>query len=118
MAKAAKPAGKKPGGKKTMTKSAFVAHLADKVGITKKQVDAVLAEIIEVVKKEVVAPPKGAGKFVLPGLCRVTLTHKEAQPGGEKKINRLTGQEYITKPKAAQNVVKLRPVKALKDALK
>ena len=61
---------------------------------------------------------KGPGKFVFPGLCRVTVTHKEAVPGGEKKINRLTGQEYITKPKPAHNVVKMRPVKALKEALK
>jgi nucleoid DNA-binding protein len=119
MAKAAKPAapaGKKPAGKKTMTKSQFVAHLADKGGITKKQVDAVLTEIIEVIKGQV--STKGPGKFVFPGLCRVTVTHKEAQPGGVKKINRLTGQEYETKPKPAHNVVKLRPVKALKDALK
>ena len=116
MAKAAKPGAKKSCGKKTMTKSALVAHLAEKSGITKKQVDAVLNEVIEVIKKEVSA--KGPGKFVLPGLCRVTVTHKEAQPGGETKINRLTNQEYVTKPRPAHNVVKLRPVKALKDALK
>jgi nucleoid DNA-binding protein len=116
MGKAPKPAGKKPAGKKTMTKSAFVAHLADKAQISKKQVDAVLNEVIEVIKGQV--STKGPGKFVFPGLCRVTVTHKPAQPGGEKKINRLTGAEYITKPKPAHNVVKLRPVKALKDALK
>jgi len=116
MAKAAKPGAKKPGGKKTMTKSQFVAHLAEKAGITKKQVDGILTEIIEVVKTQV--GPKGAGKFVFPGLCRVTVTHKEAVPGGEKKINRLTGQEYITKPKPAHNVVRLRPVKQLKEQLK
>src|SRR5215471_10649313 len=62
MAKAAKPAAKKPGGKKTLTKSQFVAHLAEKAGITKKQVDGILTEIIEVVKTQV--GPKGAGKFV------------------------------------------------------
>ena len=98
-----------------MTKSQFVAHLADKGGITKKQVDAVLAQIIDVIKEQVGS--KGPGKFVFPGLCRVTLTHKAEVKGGEKKINRLDGKEYITKFKAAHYVVKLRPVKALKDAL-
>ena len=49
MAKAAaKPAAKKAAApKKAMTKSAFVAHLATKAEITKKQVDVVLDEIIE-----------------------------------------------------------------------
>ncbi len=116
MAKAAKPAGKKSGGKKTMTKSQFVAHLADKTGITKKQVDSVLTEIIDTITNQVSS--KGPGKFVFPGLCRVTVTHKPAVKGGETKINRLTGAEYVTKDKPAYNQVKLRPVKALKDALK
>jgi nucleoid DNA-binding protein len=116
MAKAAKSGNaKKSAGKKAMTKSQLIAHLADKAGITKKQVDAVLTEILEVVKAQV--GPKGPGKFVFPGLCRVTVTRKEAVPGGEKKINRLTGQEYITKPKPAYNRVNVRPVKALKTAL-
>jgi len=118
MAKApAKPAAKKAAApKKAMTKSQFVAHLATKAGITKKDVDVVLDEIIEVIKGEV--STKGPGKFVFPNLCRVTVTRKDAVKGGEKKINRLTGAEYVTKPKPAYNQVKLRPVKALKDALK
>ena len=116
MAKNAKPAGtKKPGGKKTMTKSQFIAHLADKAQISKKQADTVVTEILEVVKHQVGA--KGPGKFVFPGLCRITVTHKPAQPGGETKVNRLTGQTYVTKPKPAYNRVNVRPVKALKTAL-
>jgi nucleoid DNA-binding protein len=116
MAKAQNAAAKKAASKKAMTKSQFVAHLADKAGITKKQVDAVLTEIIEVIKSQV--STKGPGKFVFPNLCRVTVTRKPAVKGGEKKINRLTGEEYVTKDKPAYNQVKLRPVKALKDALK
>lgn len=114
MAKASKPAAKKAAGKKTMTKSQFVAHLAEKAEITKKQVDAVLDEIVATVEREV----KGKDKFVFPGLFRVTLTRKPAVKGGEKKINRLTGAEYTTKDKPAYNQVKLRPVKQLKDSLK
>ncbi len=118
MAKAAaKPAAKKSAApKKAMTKSQFVAHLSEKAAITKKQVDSVLDEIIEVIKGQVAKG--GPGKFVFPNLCRVTVTRKDAVKGGEKKINRLTGAEYVTKDKPAYNQVKLRPVKALKDALK
>ena len=116
MAKAAKPMGKKPGGKKAMTKSQFVAHLADKAGVTKKQIDSILTEIVEVIKQEV--GTKGAGKFVFPGIARITVTRKDAVKGGEKKINRLTGAEYVTKDKPAYRKVSILPVKALKEALK
>jgi nucleoid DNA-binding protein len=111
MAKAAKPAGKKPGGKKAMTKSQFIGHLADKAEVTKKQVDTILTEIVEVIKKEV--GPSGPKKFVFPGLARFVLKQKAAVKGGERKINPLTKTEYITKDKPAQNIIRARPVKAL-----
>jgi len=112
MAKAAK-AGAKKAGKKTMTKSQFVTHLADKSGLTKKQVDALLTEIVTTVTDQL----KGAGKFVFPGLARMTRTYVEAKKGGEKKINPLTKTEYITKDKPAHYRVKLNPIKAIKTAL-
>src|SRR6476620_5441742 len=111
MAKAAKPAGKKSSGKKAMTKSQFIGHRADKAGITKKQVDTILGEIVDVIRKEV--GPNGPKKFVFPGLARFTLKQKPAVKGGERKINPLTKTEYITKDKPAQNVIRARPVKAL-----
>jgi nucleoid DNA-binding protein len=111
MAKVAKPAGKKSSAKKAMTKSQFVGHLADKAGVTKKQVDAILNEIVEVVKSQV--GPNGPKKFVFPGLARFVLKQKPAVKGGERKINPLTKTEYITKDKPAQNVIRARPVKAL-----
>ena len=101
--------------KKQMTKSALLAHLAEKAKIKKPEVQAVLDEIIELIKKEVAED--GPGKFVLPGLCRVTVTRKDAVKGGETKKNRLTGADFVTKDKPAYNQVKLRPVKALKTAL-
>jgi nucleoid DNA-binding protein len=112
MAKAAKSGGKKAA-KKAMTKSQFVAHLADKSQLTKKQIDALLVEIVATVTDQL----KGAGKFVFPGLARLTRTHVEAKKGGEKKINPLTGKEYETKDKPAHHKVRLNPIKAFKTAL-
>ena len=109
MAKAAKASGKK-----ALTKSAFVAHVAEKAGITKKQVEAVLDEVVDVVKMQLT---KGAGKFVFPGLARMTLIKVKAKKGGEKKTNPLNGQEYVTKDKPAYNKVNIRPIKAIKTAL-
>jgi nucleoid DNA-binding protein len=112
MAKAAKSGGKKSG-KKTMTKSQFVAHLADKQGLTKKQIDALLTEIVDTITDQL----KSSGKFVFPGLARLTRTHVPAKKGGEKKINPLTKTEYITKDKPEHHKVRINPIKAMKTAL-
>jgi nucleoid DNA-binding protein len=114
MAKATKPM--KKAEKKTLTKSQFIAHVAEKTELTKKQVDAVMNEIIETVKMQLGS--KGPGKFVFPGLARLTLTRKDAVKGGVTKINRLTGKEYVTKDKPARNIVKIRPIKAIQESLK
>lgn len=117
MAKAAKAAAKKPAvEKKALTKSQLIAYLAEKTELSKKQVDSVLNEIIEAIKVQLGG--KGPGKFVFPGLARMTLTKREGVKGGVTKINRLTGKEYITKDKPAYNQVKIRPIKAIKEALK
>lgn len=102
--------------KKAMTKSAFLAEVAEKTELTKKQVEAVITEMIETIKGEL--GNKGPGKIVVPGLARVTVTKVKAVKGGEKKINPLTKTEYITKDKPAHNKVRINPIKALKEALK
>jgi nucleoid DNA-binding protein len=112
MAKAAKPGAKK-GKSKTMTKSQFVATIAEKSELSKKQVDAILTEIVTLVTDQL----KGSGKFVFPGLARMTRTHVPAKTGGEKKINPLTKTEYITKDKPAHYKVRINPIKAFKTAL-
>lgn len=116
MAKAAKPAPKKAAEKKALTKSQLIAHLAEKTQISKKDVDSLMNEIIETIKGQL--GTKGPGKFVFPGLARITLTRRDGVKGGVTKINRLTGKEYVTKDKPAFNQVKIRPIKAIKEALK
>ena len=118
MAKAAKSAGKgtKSGGKKSLTKSQLLTHLADKTKLTKKQVESVIDEVIDTIKAQL--GPKGPGKFVMPGLARMSLIRVKEKKGGEKKINPLNGKEYTTKDKPAYNKVNIRPMKALKEALK
>lgn len=110
MAKA--PAGKPA--KKAMTKSAFVAELAEKTELSKKQIDAVLEGIVEIVQAQL--KQKNA-KFTLPGLARLSVTKKAAVKGGVEKTNPLNGQKYVTKDKPASVQVRMRPIKALKEAL-
>jgi nucleoid DNA-binding protein len=102
--------------KKALTKSAFLAELADKTELTKKQVDGVLTSIVEMVQRELSG--KGAGKLVIPGLARMSVTKVKAVKGGVEKKNPLNGQMYITKDKPAYNKVRVSPIKALKESLK
>ena len=119
-AKAA-PGGKAAGGKKkapakkALTKSQLVGQLAEKTELSKKQVEAVLDAIVEAVTTEL--GKGGPGKFVFPGLARMSLSEVAARAGGEKKVNPLNGKEYETKPRPAFNKVNIRPIKAIKAAL-
>jgi hypothetical protein len=60
---------------------------------------------------------KGAGVFVLPGLMKVTVVQKPAV-AAHKGINPFTKLEQMFKAKPARKVVKVRPLKGLKDAVK
>mgnify|MGYP000544289688 CR=1 FL=1 len=55
-----------------------------------------------------------AGTFTLPGLCKVKVRRKKATKA-RKGINPFTGEETMFKAKPARNVVKIRPLKNLKD---
>jgi DNA-binding protein HU-beta len=83
-----------------------VSHLADKSGITKKQVAGLLDEVQSLAVKEA----RKNGAFVLPGVGKVVLSNRKARMGR----NPQTG-EPIKIP--ARRVVKIRVAKVLKDAI-
>ena len=60
---------------------------------------------------------KGPGVFAVPGLMKITVQHKPATKP-RKGINPFTGQEMMFKAKPARNVVRIRPLKSLKDMVK
>ncbi|MDY3556495.1 HU family DNA-binding protein [Gemmata sp. JC717] len=114
-AKPAAKAAKKAVSKKALTKSQLVAHLSEKTELSKKQVEGVLDAIVDAVTAQL--GPNGPGKFVFPGLARMSLSQVAARAGGQKKINPLNGKEYITEARPAYNKVNIRPIKAIKAAL-
>ncbi|MDY3562566.1 HU family DNA-binding protein [Gemmata sp. JC673] len=114
-AKPAAKAAKKAVSKKALTKSQLVAHLSEKTELSKKQVEGVLDAIVDAVTAQL--GPNGPGKFVFPGLARMSLSQVAARAGGQKKINPLNGKEYTTEARPAYNKVNIRPIKAIKAAL-
>lgn len=94
-----------------MAKSALLQHIATNTGLARKQVAQVFEELTAAVAAHV--NKKSKGQFVMPGLFKITVVRKPAQKGGKKVM--MMGKEVITKSKPARNVVRIRPLKKLKD---
>ncbi|MBM81956.1 MAG: DNA-binding protein [Planctomycetaceae bacterium] len=97
---------------KPMTKSEILNALAESSGLSRKEVTAVLDGLSDLIAKNI--GKKGPGVFNLPGLMKITSVHKPATKA-RKGINPFTGEETMFKAKPATNVVKVRPLKGLKD---
>lgn len=98
---------------KPPTKTEIYASIADTTGLTKKQVGEVFEALEGIIEKSLTG--RGAPKmFSLPGMCKITVQHKPATKEREG-INPFTGEPTIFKAKPAKNVVKIRPLKKLKD---
>ena len=97
---------------KPPSKTEIYASIADTTGLSKRDVSAVFDALNEQIKK---ALSRGGSKtFAMPGLCKIVVQHKPATKE-RKGINPFTKEETIFKAKPARNVVKIRPLKKLKD---
>ena len=102
---------KKPSSK-PMSKSEILNVLAERTGQTRKQVAGILDELTALIGESI--GKKGPGIFNVPGLMKITVIHKPATKA-RKGINPFTKEEVTFKAKPARNVVKVRPLKALKE---
>lgn len=99
---------------KRMSKTQFVAAVAEKSGLSKKETNAALEAITKVVTREL--GKKGPGEVVLPGLIKLSVVVKPATPAHEG-INPFTKQPMTYKAKPARKVVKARALKTLTDTV-
>jgi nucleoid DNA-binding protein len=104
MAKA--PAQKPP------TKTEVYTSIAEATGLAKKDVGAVLEALNDEIAKSL--GKKGPGTFTIHGLCKIVVQRKPATTAREG-INPFTGEQTTFQAKPARNVVKVRPLKKLKD---
>ncbi|HAB05940.1 MAG TPA: DNA-binding protein [Alcanivorax sp.] len=95
-----------------MTKSQIIAQISDSTGLTKKDVNSVFDELTDIMEGHL--KKRGAGQFTLPGLFKA-VTQKKPATKARKGINPFTGQETTFAAKPARTVVKVRPLKKLKD---
>ena len=94
------------------TKSQIMTTLSEQTGLTKREVVGVFESLTEVISKDM--GKGGCGMFTVPGLMKIRRVHKPATKA-RKGTNPFTGEEMMFKAKPARNVVKIRPLKALKD---
>jgi nucleoid DNA-binding protein len=102
---------KSPTGK-SRSKSQIVSEVAEKNDLSRKQVAGVFESLSKLIEKDL--GKRGPGVFTIPGLVKLTVVRKPATKE-RKGINPFTGEETVFKAKPARNVVKARPLKALKD---
>lgn len=97
---------------KAMSATELRQRIAEAVGITSQQAKAALEALVGITIEQA----NTIGTFTIPGICKVTKVHKPAKPE-RTMISPLTKQEITVKAKPAYSVVKVKPVKALKDAV-
>lgn len=99
-------------GVKPLTKTQIFANIAESTGLSKKDVAAVFDAMTEQIGKAL--GKRGPRQFTIPGLCKIVVQHKKATPAREVR-NPRTGEMMMSAPKKARDVVKVRPLKGLKD---
>ena len=96
-----------------LSKTQLIEKLvANSDGLSKKDVKGVLQGLVDVAHKEL----KKTGTFLVPGLAKFVVVKKPATKA-RKGINPFTKEPTVFKAKPASKVIKVRPVKAAKDAL-
>jgi nucleoid DNA-binding protein len=97
---------------KPPSKTEVYSNIAEQTGLSKRDVGGVFDALNDQIKRSL--GRSGSKMFTIPGLCKIVVQHKPATPA-RKGINPFTKEETMFKAKPARNVVKVRPLKKLKD---
>jgi len=95
--------------KNPTTKSESLTFIAEKTGLTKKDVGEVFDALAMLMKRDL---KRGPGVYTVPGLMKVKV---KPATKARKGVNPFTGEEMMFKAKPARNMVKVLPLKGLKD---
>ena len=98
--------------RKPRTRSEVFQTIAQHSGVHRRDVAAVFHALGGIIRADL--SKVGAGIASVPGLLRITVKRKPATPA-RMGINPFTKQQVMFKAKPSRNVVKARPLKALKD---
>ena len=94
-------------------KSGVLNAVTEATGLRRKEVAGVLGALAALIAYDM----SRTGSFTLPGLAKMSVV-KKAATKARKGINPFTKEPTIFKAKPARKIVKIRPLKALKDFVK
>ena len=98
--------------KDPLTKTQLLANIAEETGLSRKEVAAVMDSLSGTISRHL--QKRGAGQFTMPGLLKIKTVKKPATRA-RKGTNPFTGEETMFKAKPARTIVKVQPLKGLKD---
>ena len=99
---------------KPRTKSQIFSDIAGSTELTKREVASVFDAMNGLMKKDL--GRRGPGQFTVPGLMKVVKVHKPRRAARKNVPNPFRpGEMMDIAAKPAKNVVKVRPLKALKE---
>jgi len=114
VAKKAAPEKKVKAIKAAYTKSALYAHISEDTGLARKDVAKVFDSLGDVIEGHIKS--RGAGEFKVPGLLKIKVNKKPATKARKNVPNPFRPGELMdVAAKPARKVVKVLPLKALKD---
>jgi nucleoid DNA-binding protein len=102
---------------RSVSKSEILKSLSESTGLSKKEVTSVVDALAGLIGKNI--GKKGPGVIALPGLVKIKVVNKPAQPARKGVPNPFKPGELMDVPaKPATRKVKVLPLKALKDMVK
>lgn len=115
MAKKAAPKPSDSGKPKAATKSELYGALAEKTGLSKKEVASVFEAFVDLARKHL--GKKGPGVVLIPGMAKIKATTKPATKATTKPNPFKPGEMMTVKAKPATTKIKIVALKAYKDSL-
>lgn len=96
------------------TKTKLYAHISEETDVSRKDVAAVFDSLNDVIEGHI--KNRGAGEFKVPGLMKIKVNKKPATKARKNVPNPFRPGEFMdVAAKPARKVVKVLPLKALKD---
>ncbi|MDH5517140.1 MAG: HU family DNA-binding protein [Gammaproteobacteria bacterium] len=110
----AAPEKKLPAIKERFSKTAILSEIAENTELSRKQVAAVLDELSDLTERHI--KKRACGEFVIPGLMKVITVRKPATKARKNVPNPFKPGELMdVAAKPARTLVKVRPLKKLKE---
>jgi nucleoid DNA-binding protein len=103
--------------RKPLSKTELFSQIAEETGLTRKEVGSVFESLNGIIAKEV-GGRRGPGALTIPSLLKIVKIKKPATKAKKGVPNPFKpGETMDVAAKPARNIVKVRPLKGLKDAV-